>query len=262
MRRKYLAGLTVLLAVVAATAFGYVHPFGNPRIERPKGRNTLLQHSRIPADARAVLVNKCADCHSNETQWPAYARMAPGSWLIERDIVEARKHMDFSHWDQLSAEDQQVLLKEISHEAKSGDMPPPQYVALHWGADLTATEVQTLAKLGNSDVHTETAITGSGNATRGKAVFDKRCTGCHSTEINGEGPRLGDVYGRKAGSVTGFDYSQGLKKSGIVWDETTLNKWLSGPDAVVPDTAMDFYVPRAAERQDLIAYFKLLKVGS
>jgi cytochrome c2 len=71
-----------------------------------------------------------------------------------------------------------------------------------------------------------------------------------------EGPRLGGVYGRKAGSVPGFDYSDGLKNSGMTWSDATLEKWLSGPDTVVPDAKMDFYVPKAQERQDLIAYFK------
>jgi cytochrome c len=75
-------------------------------------------------------------------------------------------------------------------------------------------------------------------------------------EINGEGPRLSGVYGRKAGSIPGFDYSQGLKNSGLTWNDATLEKWLSGPDSVVPDAKMDVYVPKARERQDLIAYFK------
>src|SRR6201996_9483028 len=125
------------LTVAAIVALGYVHPFGNPRAESAKGLGTLLDGATMPADAKAVLVNKCADCHSSETRWPVYARIAPGSWLIERDIVEARKHMDLSRWELLSMEQQQELLAKISHEAKSGDMPPLQYVALHWGARLS-----------------------------------------------------------------------------------------------------------------------------
>src|ERR1700761_9602429 len=97
MKRAWLAAL---ITVVAATAFGYVHPFGNPRVEPEKGVDTLLQRSTLPPAARAVLVSKCADCHSSETRWPVYARIAPGSWLIERDIVEARKKMDLSRWEE------------------------------------------------------------------------------------------------------------------------------------------------------------------
>jgi cytochrome c len=253
--------MIAVLAVISATGLGYVHPFGNPRVEEPSGAATLLKGATIPPDARAVLVNKCADCHSSETRWPLYAHVAPGSWLIERDIVEARKYMNLSRWDLLSMEDQEVLLAKISHEAKSGEMPPLQYLAMHWGARLSPAEVQTLSLLGKSTGKSEATGPGTGDATHGKMVFDKRCTGCHSLEINGEGPKLAGVYGRKAGSVPGFDYSQGLKNSGIIWGDATLDKWLSGPDSVVPDAKMDFYVPKASERQDLIAYFKELKQG-
>jgi cytochrome c len=115
--------------------------------------------------------------------------------------------------------------------------------------------VNTLAMLGNAG-GSEATPAGTGDAARGKVIFEKRCTGCHAMEFNAEGPRLAGVYGRKAGSVPGFDYSQGLKNSGLTWNDTTLEKWLSGPDSVVPDAKMDFYVPKAGERQDLIAYFK------
>jgi cytochrome c len=253
VKRAWMLGA---LTVASLTALGYVHPFGNPRVEQAQGIGTLLERAHIAPDAKAVLVTKCADCHSSETRWPVYAHFAPGSWLIERDIVEARKHMDLSRWQLLSLEQQQMLLANISHEAKSGDMPPLQYVALHWGAKLTENDVHTLSMLGQSPGASEATVAGTGDAARGKLVFDKRCTGCHSMEISGEGPKLAGVYGRKAGSVPGFDYSQGLKNSGITWNDATLDKWLSGPDLLVPDARMDFYVPKAGERRDLIAYFK------
>ena len=251
------AWIVAVLATASVTGLGYVHPFGNPRVETARGLGTLLQGANLPPDAKAVLVTKCADCHSSETRWPIYARVAPGSWLIERDIVEARKHMDLSRWELLSMEQQQVLLAKISHEAKSGDMPPLQYVALHWGAKLSQADVHTLTMLGRNAGGSEAAASaGTGDAARGKLVFEKRCTGCHAMEYNGEGPKLAGVYGRTAGSVPGFDYSHGLKNSGLTWNDATLEKWLSGPDSVVPDAKMDFYVPKAGERQDLIAYFK------
>src|ERR1700685_4746245 len=125
--------IVAALTVAAVGGLGTSHPFGTPRGGPPKAPGNLRQGATLPADAKTVLVTKCADCHSSETRWPVYARVAPGSWLIERDIVEARKHMDLSRWELLSMERQQVLLAKISHEAKSGDMPPLQYVALHWG---------------------------------------------------------------------------------------------------------------------------------
>jgi cytochrome c len=70
------------------------------------------------------------------------------------------------------------------------------------------------------------------------------------------GPRLQGVYGRTSGTVDGFAYSAALKKAAIVWDETSLDKWLTDPDAFVPGNGMDFLVVKAQERQDLISYLK------
>src|SRR5271155_6048933 len=97
------------LTVAAVLGLGFVHPFGNPRAEPAEGRGTLLQGANMPPEAKAVLVTKCADCHSSETRCPVYARIAPGSWLIERDIVEARKKMDLSRWEEMPADRQEIL---------------------------------------------------------------------------------------------------------------------------------------------------------
>ena len=248
-------GAVIVLSAVAVVGLALDASLRQSRVEPAKGLDTLLQGANMPADAKKVLVTKCADCHSNETRWPVYARVAPGSWLIERDIIEARKKMNLSNWEQMPADTQDVLIAKIIHEAKSGDMPPPQYRALHWEAKLTPADVATLSMLGNGDKG-EASLSGPGDAARGKVVFEKRCTGCHAMDGDREGPRLAGVFGRKAGSVAGFDYSAGLKNSGITWDEATLEKWLRDPDMVVPDTKMDFHVPKAQERADLIAYFK------
>jgi cytochrome c len=248
-------GAVIGLCAAAAVGLAFVHPFGNPREEPARGLDTLLQGAKMSADAKQVLVTKCADCHSNETRWPVYARLAPGSWLIERDVVEARGKMNLSSWEQMPGDAQDVLIGKIIQEAKSGDMPPAQYRALHWGARLTPAEVEVLSRMGNG-VGEAAGAGEPGDAARGKDVFERRCTGCHAMDGDREGPRLAGVFGRKAGSVAGFDYSAGLKNSGMTWNEATLEKWLKDPDMVVPDTKMDFRVPKAQERSDLIAYFK------
>jgi cytochrome c len=248
--------IAAALTVAAVVGLGFVHPFGDPRVEPAEGLGTLLQGAKMPADAKAVLVKKCADCHSNETRWPVYARIAPGSWLIERDIVEARKKMDLSQWEKLSTDSQDVLVAKIIQEAKSGDMPPLQYRLLHWDATLSKADVQTISMLGKSAGSGEAALGGAGDAAQGKAVFEKRCTGCHAMEADREGPRLAGVFGRRAGSVPGFTYSAGLKSSGLTWTDATLERWLSDPDMVVPDNNMSFAVSKADERRDLIAYLK------
>jgi cytochrome c len=93
----------------------------------------------------------------------------------------------------------------------------------------------------------------------GKDLFERRCSGCHSLDRDKEGPRLGGVYGRVAGSVASFDYSDALKNSRITWDENSLRKWLAGPDKLVPETDMAFHVDDATERSAIIAYLKQVR---
>ncbi len=95
------------------------------------------------------------------------------------------------------------------------------------------------------------------SAANGKVLFEKRCTGCHSLEKNKEGPRLAGVYGRRAGLVPDFSYSNELKNSKIKWDGGMLDKWLTNPDALVPDNDMAFHVSSPQERADIIEFLRV-----
>jgi cytochrome c len=90
----------------------------------------------------------------------------------------------------------------------------------------------------------------------GKELFERRCGGCHALDREKEGPRLGGVYGRMAGSVDSFEYSAALKKSRIIWNDESLEKWLTDPEQLVPNNNMDFHLEKASERHDIIAYLK------
>jgi cytochrome c len=92
--------------------------------------------------------------------------------------------------------------------------------------------------------------------TDAKALFEKRCGGCHALDRDKGGPRLGGVYGRTTGSVDSFPYSDALKKSRVKWTEETLNQWLTDTKQLVPNSDMTFYVENADERSEIIAYLK------
>lgn len=103
-------------------------------------------------------------------------------------------------------------------------------------------------------------IAGTDNSTdaeQGKLLFEKRCVGCHSLDEDREGPRLRNVYGRKAGTVPTFKYSDALKSARMTWDDALLDKWLTNPDSLVPDTDMEFHVPKPEERAAIIRYLRL-----
>ena len=94
------------------------------------------------------------------------------------------------------------------------------------------------------------------STSSGKETFEKRCSGCHALDRDKEGPRLRGVYGRVAGSVESFQYSEALKKSKITWTDETLDQWLTDTEKLVPGNDMTFHVEKGAERADIIAYLK------
>ncbi len=85
------------------------------------------------------------------------------------------------------------------------------------------------------------------------------CMGCHSIDDNDVGPRHRGVVGRPAGSVPGYAYSAALKASHIVWTPVNLDRWLQGPQKLVPGAKMFVTVAKPADRADLIAYLATQK---
>ena len=96
----------------------------------------------------------------------------------------------------------------------------------------------------------------AGDAEHGGALYESRCFGCHSLDANRIGPMHRGVFGRKAGSVADFAYSPAVKNSTIVWDESTLDRWLTNTQAVIPGTRMNFRVANPEDRADIIAFLK------
>lgn len=232
-----------------------VHPFGKPALSAMPAAG---QQAGLPPEVRAILREKCADCHAGPKRLPVYGHFAPASWLIEHDVVRARQAMDLGRWQRYSPEEQEAFRSKIAHEARKRRMPPPQYVAMHWNARLSQVEIGTILRwAADSPVSSLAAQTVMpGDADRGWVIFEKRCTGCHALERDREGPHLEGVYGRTSGSVSGFDYSSALRSAHVVWSDTTLERWLADPDAFIPGNNMDFHVSSPQERADVIRFLQ------
>ena len=76
------------------------------------------------------------------------------------------------------------------------------------------------------------------DSVRGRELYEARCGACHSIDADRVGPRHFGVVGRRAGSVTTYDYSPALRVSTIVWTSTTLDRWLAEPESVIPGQRM------------------------
>ena len=102
-----------------------------------------------------------------------------------------------------------------------------------------------------------------GDPIRGKIVFQQNCAVCHATSLQGQaaagqGPLLAGVAGRLSASLPNFSYTKALKAAGLTWDWASLDRFLAGPQSVVPGTAMVVAVTATKDRTDLIAYLATL----
>lgn len=95
-----------------------------------------------------------------------------------------------------------------------------------------------------------------GDAVRGRALFESRCSACHSLEHDRVGPALGGIVGRTAGSRPEFDYSPALAAAAFAWTPQLLEQWLSNPQALVPGQRMPISIGRAEDRADVVAYLR------
>ena len=90
---------------------------------------------------RELAKQACFDCHSNETQWPVYASVAPISWLVQHDVDEGRAVLNFSEWQRPQKE-----ASESAAAVQEGEMPPAMYRLMHGHARLSSTDLNQLAR--------------------------------------------------------------------------------------------------------------------
>ncbi len=108
----------------------------------PVNRTNPPVEAEVPApeNVRTILRRACYDCHSNETTWPWYSRVAPFSWLVARDVIEGREELNYSTWNRVSTQEQVKKLKESWDEVAEGEMPPWTYLIIHRDATLSAED--------------------------------------------------------------------------------------------------------------------------
>jgi len=125
---------------------------------------------------------------------------------------------------------------------------------------ITAAAVIVVGMAATTGTAAAQSLAQAGEASRGQRVFNTQCRACHTLEKDGAstaGPNLHGVFGRKAGTGGGYDSSDAMKKSGIVWDEATLAEYSRDPKGKVPGTKMLFNgVKNAGQLADLVAYLK------
>jgi cytochrome c len=125
-------------AAILAAACSLIHPFGNPGSQGTK--TPILSGAEIDPGTLGLIQRACQNCHSLNTELPFYGRVAPMSWLLARDVQQARLHMNLSQWEQYPAEDRIMLLSEVGSAVRNRKMPVQRYLLLHSEARLSDQE--------------------------------------------------------------------------------------------------------------------------
>jgi hypothetical protein len=135
MKRKFLWILSLLLLIQ------FVRP--------DKNDSTLIEEDyskdlKISAEVKILLRTACADCHSNYTNYPWYAEIAPISWYLAYHVYDGKAHLNFSEWDQYNKNQKKHILKDLKEELEDRNMPLKSYLLLHKKSKLTQNQYKLL----------------------------------------------------------------------------------------------------------------------
>lgn len=111
-------------------------PYGRAHANPPVAAEPIWDSNQT----RDLAVRACFDCHSNETVWPWYSKVAPVSWLVQRDVDEGRDELNYSEWNRAQEGE------ESAEKVREGSMPPRTYLLTHPDARLTDAEFAMLAE--------------------------------------------------------------------------------------------------------------------
>ena len=134
----------------------------NPARNNPPVAADMIAVTSTPAESAALLRAACYDCHSYETKWPLYSRIAPASWLVAYDVNEGREHFNFSEWPSDPARAAKKL-DRISEVLDYQEMPPKKYTLLHPEARLTDAQRKSLMEWADAAAEKLRSSTNSGN---------------------------------------------------------------------------------------------------
>jgi hypothetical protein len=139
MRRIFITGSLIGGALCVVTLTGLARNSEPTVVSKP-----LFQGAEIEPATLALFQRACQNCHSENTEWPWYSKIPPASWMIRKDVGDARRHVNFSNWDSYNSGKQEDFLTRIGSVVRTGQMPLPRYTLLHKEARLTSQERQVI----------------------------------------------------------------------------------------------------------------------
>ena len=208
--RKRIIRIGIVVIAIGAALFLLIQiiPIGPQRTNPP----VVAEPKWDSPQTRALAKRACFDCHSNETGWPWYSYIAPVSWLLAYDVLNARAAFNFSDWhagDMSSA--------AMAAQINSGRMPLPQYRVMHPTARFTDTEKQQLIAGLIATLASETVRPPStAPAIDGASLLEARCTDCHSLDRVKQAKKTRDQWAKNVTRMVGKGAQLNADESGLV----------------------------------------------
>ncbi len=140
----------VIAVTAAAVALAFAQVAQPERSNPPVAPGaSFAEVVKPPAVVESAVNRACRDCHSHETVWPWYSRIAPVSWMVARDVREGRARLNLSQWNVYGPEMSKMRIRAMCREVTTGEMAPAYYRPLHRGARLTQAEMSAICALGS-----------------------------------------------------------------------------------------------------------------
>lgn len=137
IKKKIILGLAVILIVMQ-----FFQPARNQSDKVPATH--IERVYAVPQNVKAILVQSCYDCHSNNTRYPWYSRIQPGAWYMAGHIKKGKEELNFSEFGEYSARRQRNKFRAMAGQVKDGEMPLPSYTLIHRNAVLSPEDKQVL----------------------------------------------------------------------------------------------------------------------
>lgn len=133
-----------MFVVIGIIAFVTIQFFQPEKNLSEDVKNHIFTQEQLPEDVKEILKTSCVDCHSNNTTYLWYHKIAPVSWLVSKDVIKGKKELDFSEWGEMDDYDKIGAIEDIRQEIEQKTMPIKPYVMMHPDAKLTDEEVAVL----------------------------------------------------------------------------------------------------------------------
>jgi uncharacterized membrane protein len=126
-----------IIVITGIIAFIVIQFFQPEKNISEISQNHIFKQEQFPENVQQTLKNACMDCHSNNTNYPWYNKIAPVSWMLNKHVTEGKDELNFSEWGEMDAYDKIGVLEDMRQEVERKTMPLKAYVAIHKEAKLT-----------------------------------------------------------------------------------------------------------------------------